>query len=1104
MTPVPKQRPDIGHVRRGDMTNEEREAFLNQQRQSQYDLEFLANEDPSLYKAVMDKQAAEPRPRFSGPPSMSEFGSLIGLDNTYQSGNLRRDFVDQLYPEKGYQRDNAQNMLGGGPRNLGVGPADLTLLGGPLDALGGWNYLKEMSQRNREAEATVRQQLIDEGYNTGSMDFYRELQRRLPEKEGSGEALFDVGLGAFELGVAAKLSFEVLGNFFKNVIPKNPFLTLEEYLAESLRQRELGASQRLPISMDSVDEQLATGFTPDDVVEPTDNLDEILANADFTSENDQLLNDLGINDVDAYTADYNQRLNERIDTALATRPEYQTPSVIRDVEQLRAAGEEPSMIEVYLDSIKKQYEKDFGQIDLISQARNTGQLRELYEKNGLPIPKTYAEERAADLIIQSRYTGRVATGEPIDQDMRRGIDLDYLEKHATPDVFNKAKPTIQETLELERQRGFSDNLYNDIGALNNTPVSPRLYSPSVRAAEGLPQEKGSYTQLKAWMLKNGAKAKEMEWTGADEAFEGRTDVTKQELVDYLTDNQNLLLTDRTTAKGVMRGSTDGRETREARETYVDGRLYDEIRYLEDSFDSGWEYSTEFESIADYIAAGNDEVLDEIARSMRVQNIRNGQDLVESYPDGWVGYNRSTKEYKVFADRDEAMQADMPDFTEEARQRLRDYVDDLEQDDPDEYNRILFGNELTADPSELVYAKYFPKGGTNTSETTYQFRDPTGKLPDDYFKNPEHFEETGADLNLVAHARTAEFPVQGGGTAYHVGEGQADIAQALREKDKATGEVRKFTPRTREQELKVPQEQALFDDIRVKTVTAEDILNRAVFGDDVGMSTAWRREHPEYAEQLETFKKVMADFKTKQSQAASGNGEFVIWQPDQIDVSTTFFEESKGEMFTMRKNLDAFSKYIIDLASDVPPALLDTPEFSQYKPYINWAERYAKDLGPEIADLQVEHAKMWKPDYENTKTGAPFIESTDAWVGMLLKRQLKEAIESGANFMTLPNPKMVKKYTYGDYEGHRTFYGDIAAGKLLDIAKSYDPDATLVGKLIETDAGPEPVSALPLTQKLIDAIMEKGISTYAVPLAVGAGSGYGALNQVGGQDGRSGS
>jgi hypothetical protein len=1091
-----KQRPVIGHVRRGDMTNEEREAFLNQQRQSQYDLEFLANEDPSLYKAVMDKQAAEPRPRFSGPPSMSEFGSLIGLDDTYQSGNYRRDAVDLLYPEIGFKRDEAQKIMGGGSRNLGIGLADLTLVGGPLDALGGWNYLKEMSQRNREAEATVRQTLVDEGYNPASTEFWKELQKRLPKKEGSGEALFDVAFGALEVGTAAKLSFKALGNFFKKFIPNaaetkavGGLSALEEPIAAEPNWGEL---------MEPVDE---TPITDPEVLltaRETDNLDETLANADFTSEDDQLLNDLGINDVDAYTADYNRRLNERIDTALATRPEYQTPSVIRDIEQLRATGADPNMLEEYLAGVKKEYERDFGQIDLISQARNTGQLRELYEKNGLPIPKTYAEERAADLIIQSRYTGRVATGEPIDQDMRRGVDLDYLEKHATPEVFNKAKPTIQETLELERQRG----------ALNNTPprttyASPRLYSPSVRAAEGLPQEKGSYTQLKAWMLKNGAKAKEMEWTGADEAFEGRTDVTKKELVNYLKDNKNLLLTDRTTAKGVMRGDPSGWE-REAIETYVDGRLSDEIRYMEDSFDSNWEYGTTFESIADFVAGGNDEVLDEIAKSMRVQNIRNGQDLAESYPDGWVNYNRSTKEYEVFADRDEAMQADMPDFRAEARQSLRDYVDDLEQDDPDEYNRILFGDELTADPSELVYAKYFPKGGTNMSETTYQFRDPTGKLPDDYFKNPEHFEETGADLNLVAHARTAEFPVQGGGTAFHVGEGQSDIAQALREKNKATGEVRKFTPRTREEEIQIPQEEALFYDIRDQIVTAEDILNRAVFGDDVGMATSWRRSQGEYAEQLETFKKVMADFKTKQSQAASENGEFVIWQPHQISDEATFFDEAKGEMANMRENLDAFSKYIIDLARDVPPALLDTPEFSQYKPYIDWAELYTKDIGPKIAYLQVEHAKIKKPDYENTKTGAPFIESTDAWVGMLLKRQLKEAIESGANFMTLPNPKMVKKYTYGDYEGHRTFYGDIAAGKLLDIAKSYDPDATLVGKLIETSAGPEPVSALPLTQKLIDAIMEKGISTYAVPLAVGAGSGYGALNQVGGQDGRSGS
>jgi hypothetical protein len=43
----------------------------------------------------------------------------------------------------------------------------------------------------------------------------------------------------------------------------------------------------------------------------------------------------------------------------------------------------------------------------------------------------------------------------------------------------------------------------------------------------------------------------------------------------------------------------------------------------------------------------------------------------------------------------------------------------------------------------------------------------------------------------------------------------------------------------------------------------------------------------------------------------------------------------------------------------------------------------------------------------------------------------------------------------------------------------------------------------ITPEFRESVLKKGIPTYAVPLAVGAGSGYGALNQVGGQDGESG-
>jgi hypothetical protein len=42
-----------------------------------------------------------------------------------------------------------------------------------------------------------------------------------------------------------------------------------------------------------------------------------------------------------------------------------------------------------------------------------------------------------------------------------------------------------------------------------------MYSPSLRAAEGLKQEKGTYEQLRKMMLNEGAKADELNWSGAN-------------------------------------------------------------------------------------------------------------------------------------------------------------------------------------------------------------------------------------------------------------------------------------------------------------------------------------------------------------------------------------------------------------------------------------------------------------------------------------------------------------------------------------------------------------------------------------------------------------
>ena len=202
------------------MTDEEREVILSQQRQRQYALEALSYEDPSLYKAAMDKQAADGA-AFTAADDMESRGAIQALGG-YQTGQSRRDLVNFLTPDKGFRRDSAEKFMGGGSDNFGLGVADLALVGGAADAYDAYGYLKDMSQRNRDAEAAVRQELIDEGYGTGSMDFYRELQKRLPEKESSGEAMFDFALGAFEGAAAAKIakvSFAKIGNFFKRFNP---------------------------------------------------------------------------------------------------------------------------------------------------------------------------------------------------------------------------------------------------------------------------------------------------------------------------------------------------------------------------------------------------------------------------------------------------------------------------------------------------------------------------------------------------------------------------------------------------------------------------------------------------------------------------------------------------------------------------------------------------------------------------------------------------------------------------------------------------------------------------------------------------------------------
>jgi len=753
---------------------------------------------------------------------------------------------------------------------------------------------------------------------------------------------------------------------------------------------------------------------------------------------------------------------QSISIRLRDNPIFQDPEVRLGVEQLRVGGGTGSEILEYLDGLEREYRKANSPVNAARDAVNIEQLRDLYAEYKLPIPKTNAEERAANLIID-------ADQYPDDGAMlsilRKDIDLEYFKAHAPKDVFDKHGPTIFEAKLAEQQQGALSAILPISGPRPDIP----FYSAAQRAAESLTVPSGSYKNLRKLMLKQkGVKAKELEWSGADEAFEGRTDVTPAELAEYLRQNTDLIEAETRIAPGVMRGDGGGDEVRQ----YINDNLADEIEAYKDDFLENWEYNNDMESVEDYVASSNIEALDKFAE--QIDGVSSGRELAEKYPDGYVLEKQGNALVPdgvtlLFADKDKgaeyAWSQAESSYDNIARESLEDRLDNMQQYDPDDYNRAVYGNaDPPADPAELEYAEYFPEGGTDMRETTYRYRDPTGKLDDDYFSE-EHFEQSGRDTNLVAHARTGEFPVEGGGTAYHLGEAQSDMQQGLRKSGK--------TPRTRDQELLGGKKDEVLRNLGDAVRGSENDLNKTLFGDQVGLGTTFRRAQPEYAVKLDNYKKIIASYKNKRLGTQ--------FQPEDIADDHSFFEDAGGSQGNQSLNLDEFAAYIKDNSDRIPDPS-----------YLQWANKHTDTFIPEINNLADELDKFSSIDLRKTDTGAPFVESTDAWLDMVLRRQLADAIESGADYLTLPNPQMVKDYTYGDFEGHRQFYGTIAPKNLMNIVKPADKTAELVPVQINTKKQNEDVLALPLTQSLISGLNARGLPKYVVPFG---GVGLGALGSV---------
>ena len=556
-----------------------------------------------------------------------------------------------------------------------------------------------------------------------------------------------------------------------------------------------------------------------------------------------------------------------------------------------------------------------------------------------------------------------------------------------------------------------------LGKKSGTPPVEE-FSPSLKAAEALKQEKGPYDQLKATMInKHGAKEAEMDWSGTNDRFAGKT-VTKNELVDYLSDNTDLVKDNTNVAKGLMTGSPPL--------TGVRGNHEKGFFLTEEGSDEPiqWTANVFYSSFSDAV-----EEADKInAKRIQMSMIKSGQ--------------------------------------------------------------------KTVDPDALTYTQdNFPLGGTDTAETVYRFDDPTG-----LYENagvPSHKFDELPDDNVLAHTRTAQFPVVDGGKGYHLGEVQSDVFQNQRRVTKLGREPGEEL-RSRSEELALREK---YDNIDLKALI-DDIQDRA---DQL------------YARREVFSKNFNLEYQNAGREKGIQAGEDIVGNVQNSDrpIPDEAAEAIKADLIKKYTPKELSIVEIDDLITNPELFNYNFKNASQLKPdsegiqeHLKTIYRIREKFRDEIVDFNAKNNIL--KDLRNTKDNAiniqtsgrtnqfkklPYGESTNQWVDMVLRKELAKAIDSGSEFMTIPSSDLVRKYTQGSEEGQGKFYDQIVPMRLNKLAKKYDPNISVIPQKIKTEQGEENVTALPLTQKLIDNIMNKGLPKYAVPITGGS---LGALSFVEGE------
>lgn len=613
---------------------------------------------------------------------------------------------------------------------------------------------------------------------------------------------------------------------------------------------------------------------------------------------------------------------------------------------------------------------------------------------------------------------------------------------------------------------------------DGTPIQrASLFSPSLRAAENLKQNKGTYDQMRGMLLKGGGKEAELEWSGMDTEFAGKK-VTKDDLISYLRSN-------------------DPRLTQETRES--SGKTGVESSYLNFNFDDWFEenivsdqpmMSQEVNYYADMLSedleyqpdvtSGHNLDADEIEDLMERTGLDEEQLVSAEYIIDFGGddvrlHNDSYDAVIDYYGADEVERM--------ATDSLRENIEYEYNSDPDGFmqSRGIEMNDF--DEGDTSYSSYFPYGAENYRENLFQYSDPSGRFPDENVRGASHF---GADDELTQyHTRVGDFDVLDGGRARYVGEIQSDAQQFL---GKSFRE-----PLSYELGAKVGDMNAALEPIQESAKTAERMAQ------DYKIYAQNRYDHNNFrASPIVEDMRINAAIKTYNDEVAMERAMYEVGlesgmenmtppreplpesmlelSEDQIDMVMPYAPQNASQLIqdvTQRPDILDPSKYFPDEAGKVAEEVKIITELDQYTKEAR-RTREALDDAYNSYDFDTVNAQG--------REGGPMMASQNRWVDDALRRSIIDAVnDPSVDYLALPQDReMIGRVGGGNNpkQGAMDFYNRDVQNRLRGILKKVDKDAQPETIRLKSDDINFPAYGLRLTPEFRRRVKEQGLPTFA--------------------------